>query len=162
MKKIISTILISILFLASCSEYDDTYYYDMFLAIEVVDSQGNDLLGDSSTLIKKDETKIVIGGKDYYLNSPESNAYTFRHIKDKSLSYLKIGHWCGDRSDFKITLDWGGHAKKDLIIFSYDSHLNGFESSSHDFRYPYNITINGKELTFNNETGRFIYVKDID
>lgn len=161
MKKLLTTILIFSVFLASCGEYDDIYYYDMFLAIEVVDSQGNDLLGESSPLIKSDETKIVIGGKDYYLNSPESNTYTFRHIKDKSISYLKIGHWYSDRSDFNITIDWGAGLEKDRIVFSYDSHLNGFESPAHDFRYPHNITINGKELAFNSETGHFIYVKDI-
>ena len=160
MKKIISFLLISTLFLAACSEYDDVYYYDMYLAIEVVDSQGNDLLSEDSLLINEGTTKIRIAGQDCYLNSNVYNRYTFRLIQTEPKSYIKIGCWWSDRTDSKITINWGEGIKNDVIIFSYDSHLDGFESSSHDFRYPYNITINGKELAFDDQTGHFIYVKE--
>lgn len=160
MKRIISLLIISTLFLASCSKNDDVYYYDMHLAIEVVDNLGNDLLGNFSSLIIEGKTKMTIAGKDYYLNSPESNTFTFRHIKDNGNNYLKIGHWYADRKDFKITVDWGGNIEKDHIVFSYDSHVNGMESASHDFRYPYSIAINGKNLELNKANGHFIYVKE--
>ena len=161
MKKIISILLVSYLFLAASCSKDDGTYYDMYLAIEVVDNQGNDLLSNSSGLIHSNETKITIGGKDYYLNSQENNAFTFRHIKNGTNSFLKIGCWYADRTDSKISINWGGNIEKDVIVFSYDSPLDGLDSPSHDFRYPYSITINGKDLTFNEETGRFTYVKDV-
>ena len=162
MKKIISILLVSYLFLATSCSKDDGTYYDMYLAIEVVDNQGNDLLGSSSGLIHPDETKMTIGEKDYYLNSQTAdNRLTFRLINNETNSYLKIGCWFGDKTDFKITINWGGNIEKDLIVFSYDSPLDGLDSPSHDFRYPYSITINGKNLTFNEETERFTYVKDI-
>ena len=74
---------------------------------------------------------------------------------------IKIGCWYYDRKDLKVTINWGGNIEKDVIVFSYDSPLDGLDSPSHDFRYPYSITINGKDLTFNEETGRFTYVKDV-
>ena len=40
MKKIISILLVSYLFLAASCSKDDGTYYDMYLAIEVVDNQG--------------------------------------------------------------------------------------------------------------------------
>lgn len=162
MKKIISILLVSYLFLAASCSKDDGTYYDMYLAIEVVDNQGNDLLGSSSEIIHPEETRITIGEKDYYLNSSqEKDYYTFRHIKNATNSFLKIGCWYYDRKDLKVTINWGGNIEKDVIVFSYDSPLDGLDSPSHDFRYPYSITINGKDLTFNEETGRFTYVKDV-
>ena len=161
MKKIISILLISYLFLAAGCSKDDGTYYDMYLALEVVDNQGHDLLGNSSPLIHQNETKMIIGGKDYYLDSQENNAFTFRHIQNETDSYLKIGCWYADRTDAKIVIDWGSNIEKDVIVFSYDSPLDGLDSPTHDFRYPYSITINGKDLTFNEETERFTYVKDV-
>ena len=160
MRKIISLLFASCLFLASCSN-DDLYYYDMYLAIEVVDNQGNNLLGSASSLIHQGETKAVYGTRKLYLDSQEDGRYTFRHIVDKTNSHIKIGCWWGDIKNSKIIIDWGGGIEKDIILFSYDNHLNGFDSPSHDFRYPYSITINGKELELDNETGHYIYVKDI-
>ena len=161
MRKIISLLFASCLFLASCSNDDDIYYLDMYLAIEVVDEQGNNLLGSSSNLIHQGETKAVYGTRELYLDSQEDGRYTFRHIVDKTNSHIKIGCWWGDIKNSKIIIDWGGGIEKDVILFSYDNHLNGFDSPSHDFRYPYNITINGKKLELDNETGHYIYVKDI-
>lgn len=161
MKKIISILLVSYLFLAASCSKDDGTYYDMYLAIEVVDNQGNDLLSNSSGLIHSGETKITIGGKDYYLNSQKNNTFTFRLLENGTNNYLKIGCWCYDRVDMDLIINWGGNIEKDVIVFSYDSPLDGLDSPSHDFRYPYSITINGKDLTFNEETGRFTYVKDI-
>ena len=97
MKKIISILLVSYLFLAASCSKDDGTYYDMYLAIEVVDNQGNDLLGNSSPLIHPNETKMTIGGKDYYLNSLDKSHLTFRHIQNGTDSYLKIGCWFADR-----------------------------------------------------------------
>lgn len=148
--------------LASCSNDNELYYYDMYLAIEVVDAEGNDLLGDSSSLIHQGETKVRIGDKDYYLNSQENNNFTFRLIRNEGNNYLKIGCWYSDLSNYKITIDWGSGIERDLIVFSYDTPLNGWKSPDHDFRYPYSITINGKELELNEESGHFIYVKDIN
>ena len=163
MKKIISFLLLSCLLLASSCSNNDNTYYDMYLAIEVVDNQGNDLLGSSSSLIHQGETRMTIGSKDYYLNSQEGdNRITFRHIQDGTTNYLKIGCWFGDQTDSKITINWGGNIEKDVIVFSYDSPLDGLDSPSHDFRYPYSLTINGKTLTFNEETERFTYIKDIN
>ena len=162
MKKIIYILFASCLFLASCNkDNDDVYYNDMYLAIEVVDNQGNDLLGESSSLIHQGETKVKIGESYYYLDCQENNAYTFRRILEEENSYLKIGCWCRDLNNYKIVIDWGGDIKKDLIVFCYDSHLNG-GSPDHDFRYPYSITINGKDLVLNEDNGHFIYVKDIN
>ena len=94
MKKFISILLVSYLFLAASCSKDDGTYYDMYLAIEVVDNQGNDLLSSSSGLIHPNETKMTIGEKDYYLNSSqEKDYYTFRHIKNATNSFLKIGCW---------------------------------------------------------------------
>ena len=160
MKKIISILLVSYLFLAASCSKDDGTYYDMYLAIEVVDNQGNDLLGSTSSLIHQGETKIKIGNKDYYLNSQENNDFTFRLIKNGTTNYLKIGCWYYDREDMYLTINWGGTIEKDVIVFSYDSPLNGLDSPTHDFRYPYSLTINGQSLTFNEETERFTYVKD--
>ena len=160
MKKIISILLVSYLFLAASCSKDDNTYYDMYLAIEVVDDQGNDLLGSSSSLIHQGETRITIGKEDYYLNSQENNTFTFRHIQNGITNYLKIGCWYADRTDAKIVIDWGGNIEKDVIVFSYDSPLDGLDSPTHDFRYPYSLTINGQSLTFNEETERFTYVKD--
>lgn len=160
MKKILSILFATSLFLASCSNDNELYYYDMYLAIEVVDAQGNDLLGESSPLIHQGETKVRIGGKDYYLNSQESDRITFRHIQNGRNNHLKIGYWYSDLSNYKITIDWGSGIEKDFIVFSYDTPLNGWESPDHDFRYPYSITINGKEVELNEESGHFIYVKD--
>ena len=162
MNKIISILLVSYLFLAASCSKDNNTYYDMYLSIEVVDNQGNDLLGSSSPLIHQNETKMTIGGKDYYLNSPDNSNYTFRHIQNNTSSFLKIGCWYADRKDAKIVIDWGGDVEKDVIVFSYDTPLDGLDSPSHDFRYPYSLTINGKSLTFNEETERFTYVKDIE
>ena len=161
MKKILPILFASCLFLASCSNDDDIYYYDMYLAIEVVDNQGNNLLGSASSLIHQGETKAVYGTRELYLDSQEDGRFTFRHIVDKTNSHIKIGCWWGDIKNSKIIIDWGGGIEKDVILFSYDNHLNGFDSPSHDFRYPYSITINGKELELDNETGHYIYVKDI-
>ena len=162
MKKLISILLVSYLFLAAgCSKGDGTYY-DMYLAIEVVDNQGNDLLSSSSGLINPSETRIKIGEKDYYLNSQENNTFTFRLIESGTNNYLKIGCWYYDRNDLYLTINWGGNIPKDVIVFSYDSPIDGLDSPSHDFRYPYSITINGKTLMFNEETERFTYVKDIN
>lgn len=163
MKKIIYILFASCLFLASCNKNnDDVYYSDMYLAIEVVDDQGNDLLGESSKLIHQGETKAKIGNDYYYLNSQENNAFTFRHILNETdNNYLKIGCWYYDRENLYIIIDWGGDIKRDVIVFSYDSPLDG-NSPSHDFRYPYSITINGKDLELNEDSGHFIYVKDID
>lgn len=162
MKKIICILFASCLFLASCNkDNDEVYYNDMYLAIEVVDSQGNDLLGESSKLIHHGETKVKIG-KDYYLDThQEDDRFTFRHIQDETHNYIKIGCWWGDCNDYKITIDWGANIEKDLIVFSYDSPHNG-NSPSHDFRYPYSITINDKDLELNEDNGHFIYVKDIN
>lgn len=164
MKKIIYILFASCLFLASCNkDNDDVYYSDMYLAIEVVDDQGNDLLGESSKLIHQGETKAKIGNDYYYLNSQENNAFTFRHILNETdNNYLKIGCWYYDRENLYIIIDWGGDIKRDVIVFSYDSHLDGLQSSSHDFKYPYSITINGKDLELDKESGRYIYVKDIN
>ena len=161
MKKILPILFASCLFLASCSNDDDIYYLDMYLAIEVVDEQGNNLLGSSSNLIHQGETKAVYGTRELYLDSQEDGRFTFRHIVDKTNSHIKIGCWWGDIKNSKIIIDWGGGIEKDVILFSYDNHENGFDSPSHDFRYPYSITINGKELELDNETGHYIYVKDI-
>ena len=162
MKKIISILFAASLFLASCSkDNNDVYYYDMYLAIEIVDNQGNDLLGESSSLIHQGETKARIG-KDYYLDThQEDDRFTFRHIQQKTHNYIKRGCWFGDCTDYKITIDWGADIEKDLIVFSYDCPLNG-SSPKHDFRYPYSITINGKNLELNEDSGHFIYVKDIE
>ena len=162
MKKIIFILFVTSILGASCSNDNEVYYDDMFLAIEVVDSQGNDLLGNSSPLIHAGETKVKIGKKYYYLNSQENNIYTFRHILSVPNNYLKIGCWEYDLKDLYVIIEWGGDIKRDVIVFSYDSHLNGLDSPSHDFRYPYSITINGKELELNEENGHFIYVKDIN
>lgn len=162
MKKNISILFALSMLLACCSNDNELYYYDMYLAIEVVDAQGNDLLGDSSPLIHQGETKIKIGGTEYYLNSQESNRITFRYVNNETNNYLKIGCWYSDLTNYKITIDWGGDVEKDLIVFSYDTPLNGLESPSHDFRYPYSITINGKELELNEENGHFVYVKDFN
>ena len=160
MKKIISILFAASLFLASCSNDNELYYYDMYLAIEVVDAEGNDLIGDSSPLIHQGETKVRIGEKDYYLNSQENGPFTFRHILSETNNYLKIGCWYYDRKDLYAIIYWGGDTKRDVIVFSYDSPLDGLDSPEHDFRYPYSITINGKELELNKESGHFIYVKD--
>lgn len=162
MKKIIYILFAASLFLASCNkDNDNVYYYDMYLAIEVVDDQGNDLLGASSKLIHPGETKAKIG-KDYYLDTQqEDDRFTFRHIQHENHNYLKIGCWFGDCTNYKITIDWGANIEKDLIVFSYDSPHNG-SSPSHDFRYPYSITINGKDLELNEDSGHYIYVKDIN
>lgn len=159
MKKIIFALFSFCVLLSSCSEEGETFYYDMYLAIEVVDNQGNDLLGSSSPLIHPGETKIKIGENYYYLNSQENDPFTFRHIQSGDKSYLKIGCWYYDRKDIDLSIDWGGGIKKDVIVFSYDSPLNGSDPS-HDFRYPYSITINGKEPQLDNESGHFIYVKE--
>ena len=162
MKKIISILFACCLFLASCNkDNNDVYYYDMYLAIEVVDNQGNDLLGESSSLIHQGETKVKIGEKDYYLDSQENNTFTFRHILNESNNYLKIGCWYYDCKDTYVIIDWGSEIKKDVIKFSYDCPLNG-ESPNHNFRYPYSITINGKNLELNEDSGHFIYVKDLE
>lgn len=162
MKKILSILFATSLFLASCSNDNELYYYDMYLAIEVVDAQGNDLLGESSPLIHQGETRVRIGSKDCYLESNVHNRYTFRHIHHETNSFIKIGYWYSDRTDCKITIYWGGNIEKDVIVFSYDSHKDGIDSPEHDFRYPYSITINGRELELNKESGHFIYVKDIN
>ena len=162
MKKLTSILLGSILLLASCSNDNEPYLYDMYLAIEVVDAQGNDLLGNSSTLIHEGETNIRIGGSEYYLNSKENKSFKFKHIQNGTHSYIKIGSFGGDQTDTKVTIDWGGDIEKDVIVFSYDSPVDGLESSDHDPNYPYSITINGKEVEFNEERGHFIYVKDIN
>lgn len=164
MKKIISILFATCLFLASCNNEEEVYYYDMYLAIEVVDAQGNDLLGESSNLIHQGETKVKIGNSYYYLDSQNNgnNSFTFRHIQNETNNYLKIGCWYYDRKDLYLVIDWKEDIKKDVIVFSYDSHLNGMESSSHDFRYPYSIKINGKDLELNEDTGHYIYVKDIE
>lgn len=160
MKKIIPILLVSYLFLAaSCSKNLDTYY-DMYMAIEVVDNQGNDLLGSSSSLIHPGETKMTIGKRNIYLDSPTNDHHTFRHIKNQTNSYVKIGCWFADRTNAKIVINWGGNIEQDVIVFSYDSPLNGSDSPSHDYRYPYSLTINGQELTFNEETERFTYIKN--
>lgn len=162
MKKIIFTLFSLSIFLSSCSNDDDVFYNDMYLAIEVLDNQGNDLLGASSTIIHQGETRIRIGNEYYYLDSTESNSFTFRHIRNETTNYLKIGCWYYDREDIYLTIDWGGGVECDVIVFSYDSPSNGLTSSSHDFRYPYNIRINGKKLDLDTESGHFIYVKDIN
>ena len=162
MKKIIFTLFSLSLFLSSCSNDDDVFYSDMYLAIEVVDNQGNDLLGGSSPLIHQGETKIKIGSQFYYLDSQANEPFTFRHIRNETKSYLKIGCWYYDREDIYLTIHWGGDVERDVIVFSYDSPSNGLTSSSHDFRYPYNITINGKNLELDTESGHYIYVKDIN
>lgn len=162
MNKIISILFAAALLLTSCSKDSEVYYYDMYLAIEVVDSQGNDLLGDSSPIVHPNETKAIIGSNECYLDSSDNSVYTFRRILSNTNSYLKIGSWSGDRENFKITIDWGGDVAKDMITFSYDSHIDGLESQSHDFRYPYSITINGENLEFNAENGHFIYVKSLN
>ena len=161
MKNIIPILLASCLFLASCNNDDNTYYYDMYLAIEIVDNQGNNLLGSSSSLIHEGETKASFGTKECYLDTQEDDRYTFRHIIDETNSHIKIGCWWGDRKNNKITINWGGDIKKDIIIFSYDSPLDGSDSPEHDYRYPYSITINGKELELNKDTGHYIYGKEI-
>lgn len=161
MKKILPILFASCLFLASCSNDDDIYYYDMYLAIEVVDNQGNNLLGSASSLIHQGETKVSFGNRDCYLDTQEDDRFTFRHIIDETNSHVKIGCWWGDCKNSRITIHWGDDIEKDVILFSYDNHLNGFDSPSHDFRYPYSITINGKELELDNETGHYIYVKNI-
>lgn len=161
MKKLLTNILLSTLFLASCNEYDDIYYYDMFIALEVVDPAGNDLLQESSGLIHYGETNVKIGEKYYYLNSQDTNSFTFRCIENEAKNYLKIGCWYYDRTDLYLIIDWGGDMTKDVLVFSYDSPLDGLDSPSHDFRYPYSITINGKDLEFNKETGHFIYIKEM-
>ncbi|MBQ2126632.1 MAG: hypothetical protein II198_03140, partial [Bacteroidaceae bacterium] len=76
--------------------------------------------------------------------------------------HIKIGCWFYDRKDLYLIIDWGGDIERDVIIFSYDSPLDGLDSPSHDFRYPYSITINGKVPELNYETGHYIYVKDIN
>ena len=162
MKKLISILFATTLCLASCSKDSEVYYYDMYLAIEVVDSQGNDLLGSSSPLVHQGESKAIIGSSECYLDSQDHSVYTFRRILNDTNSYLKIGSWSTDRKDFKITIDWSGDIAKDVIMFSYDSHIDGLESQSHDFRYPYSITINGENLDFNADRGHFIYVKDMN
>ena len=163
MKKILSILFATSLFLASCSNDNELYYYDMYLAIEVVDALGNDLLGESSPLIHQGETKVRIGEKDYYLNSQEKKYYTFRHIRQNEANdYLKIGCWYYDCNKLYAVIHWGGDTKRDVIVFSYDSPLDGLDSPSHDFRYPYSITINGKELELNKENGHFVYVKDFN
>ena len=162
MKKIIYILFAASLFLASCNkDNDNVYYYDMYLSIEVVDDQGNDLLGESSKLIHPGETKANIG-KYYYLDTQqEDDRFTFRHIQHETNSYIKIGCWWGDCTDSNIIIDWGYNIEKDRIVFSYDSPHNG-SSPSHDFRYPYSITINGKDLELNEDSGHYIYVKDIN
>ena len=162
MKNIIPVLLAACLLFVSCDNNDDTEYYDMYLAIEVVDSQGNNLLGSASNLVHQGETKVNFGKRVCYLDSQEDDRYTFRHIVDDAHSHIKIGCWWGDCVDNEITINWGEDIAKDIIIFSYDSPLNGLDSPSHDFRYPYSITINGKELELDNETGHYIYVKDIN
>ena len=162
MKKIIYILFASCLFLTSCKTNDDIYYSDMYLAIEVVDSLGNNLLGESSNLIHEGETKVQIGKGEFYIDCQENSEFTFRRILDEENSYLKIGSWCYDRNDMYVIIDWGGDIKKDVIVFSYDSHLDGLQSLSHDFKYPYKITINGKNMELNKETGHYIYVKDIN
>ena len=163
MKKIIFTLLSLSLLLSSCSNDDDNVFYnDMYISLEIVDNQGNDLLSSSSELIHHGETKIRIGNIFYYLDSQESEPFTFRHILNDTRNYLKIGCWYYDREDIYLTIHWGGDVKNDVIVFSYDSPNNGLTSSSHDFRYPYKITINGKNLQFDNDSGHFIYVKDIN
>lgn len=162
MRKIISILFATCLFLVSCNNEEEVYYSDMYLAIEVVDSLGNNLLGESSNLIHEGETKISMGKKEYYLNTmQDDNRITFRHIHNESHSYLKIGCWWGDCTNSKITIDWGADIEKDLIVFSYDSPHNG-GSPNHDFRYPYSITINGKDLMLDEDSGHFIYIKDIN
>lgn len=161
MKKIIFTLFSLSLFLSSCSNDEDVYYNDMYLSIEVVDDQGNDLLGSSSSLIHQGETKVRIGNSYYYLDSQENNSFTFRHIQNDTRNYIKIGCWYYDREDLYLTIYWGGDVKNDVLVFSYDSPNNGLISSDHDSRYPYRITVNGKNLDFDSESGRFIYVKDI-
>lgn len=162
MKKNISILFALSMLLACCSNDNELYYYDMYLAIEVVDAQGNDLLGESSPLIHPGETKVRIRGLECDLNSQVRDRYIFRHILNDAHNYLKIGYWDSDQIDTKIAIDWGGNIEKDIIIFSYDSQLDGWDDFSHDFRYPYSITINGKELELNKESGHFIYVKDIN
>ena len=162
MKQLTSILLTSILLLASCSTDSETFNTDLYLAIEVVDAEGNDLLGKSSSLIQEGETRIKIGGQDCYLNSQVSDRYTFRHILSDTHSYIKIGSWCGDLTDTKLTIYWGGDIEKDVLIFSYDSPLNGMESPDHDMNRPYSITINGQELEYNEEREHFIYVKDLN
>ena len=161
MRKIIYILFACCLFMASCGKDKDVYYYDMYLAIEVVDDQGNDLLGESSSLIHQGETCVKIGKINYFIDSQENNTFTFRHILNETNSYLKIGSWSRDLNNYKIIIDWGGNIEKDVIVFSYDSHLDG-GSPDHDFRYPYSITINGKDLELNEDSGHFIYVKDIN
>ena len=162
MKQLTSILLTSILLLASCSTDSETFNTDLYLAIEVVDAEGNDLLGKSSSLIQEGETKVKIGGQDCYLNSQVSDRYTFRHILSDIHSYIKIGTWWGDRTDTKVTIEWGSNIEKDVIVFSYDSPLNGMESPDHDMNRPYSITINDQELEYNEEREHFIYVKDIN
>lgn len=164
MRKIISILFATCLFLVSCNNEEEVYYSDMYLAIEVVDSLGNNLLGESSNLIHQGETKVKIGNSYYYLDSQNNgnNSFTFRHIQNETNNYLKIGCWYYDRKDMYVIIDWGGDIKKDVIVFSYDSPLDGLQSSSHDFKYPYSITINGKDLELDKESGRYIYVKDIN
>ncbi len=161
MRNIISILFACCLFMASCNKDKEVYYNDMYLAIEVVDDQGNDLLGESSKLIHQGETKAKIG-KDYYLDThQEDDKYTFRHIQHETNNYIKIGCWWGDCNNYQITIDWGANIEKDVIVFSYDSPTNG-NSPNHDFRYPYSITINGKDLELNEDTGHYIYVKNIN
>ncbi len=161
MKNIIPILLASCLFLASCNNDDNTYYYDMYLAIEIVDNQGNNLLGSSSSLIHEGETKAIFGNRECYLDSQEDDRHTFRHIIDGTNSHIKIGCWWGDSKNTRTVIDWGGDIERDVIVFSYDSPLNGSDSPEHDYRYPYSITINGKEPELNKDTGHYIYVKEI-
>ncbi|MBQ2126456.1 MAG: hypothetical protein II198_02245, partial [Bacteroidaceae bacterium] len=84
MKNIIPILLASCLFLASCNNDDNTYYDDMYLAFEIVDNKGNDLLGSSSSLIHQGETKVSIGANICYLDSLENDKFTFRHIIDET------------------------------------------------------------------------------
>ena len=162
MKKIIFTLFSLSLFLSSCSDDDNVFFNDMYISLEIVDNLGNDLLSSSSDLIQQGETKIRIGNEFYYLDSQENNSFTFRRILNDTRNYLKIGCWYYDREDLYLTIHWGSDVKNDVIVFSYDSPNNGLTSSSHDSRYPYKMTINGKDLQFDNESGHFIYVKDIN
>lgn len=161
MKKFLYTILASCFFLVSCNdEENEGKLYNMFLSIEVTDNNGINLLSESSSIINDGKTKVIIEGKEYYLDRDQGrNSFIFRRMLSETHSYLMIGSWYNDCTNEKIIIEWGGSVTDDTIVFSYDSPLDGMQSEQHDFRYPYSITVNGESLEFNKERGRYVYVK---
>lgn len=103
----------------SCSDDDETYYYDIFPAevvVSVSDAEGNDLLnpdvagnivGENVTMEYKNETfKVQWNSGNLSSNEPSANFYGMGHYQAISQGSSTPGNWYIQIGEFDNTKDF--------------------------------------------------------